>query len=869
MNLGPLSRLTLRILMDIGCICVAFLFTTGIGLNPGQDWMSSILSHDSYLGVFVGLWCIITFDQRLYVSRRGESLSAILFSVVRTYIIVLILGGFILALYNGAGYSREFFVIFAISTLVIFLASIIVARPWVLRIRRRYNSCRVLFVGADEHALRLAHTFQEDINHNYHIVGFLDANPVPSSAMEQYGISYLGAIEEINRYLVDNMVDVVYVALPLGQHYEEVERIARLCETIGVTVRLAGDIFPMPMESTDISSIGDIPLISMMTRPNYLSNFHFERLLEIGTSLLLLIALSPLFAVVAVLMKLESAGPIFQSQRHPWNKGSQIDGLSFRLTQWAKEGEPLAESTKPTRMARVLLSCGLEELPQLINVLLGKGSYTGNSTTHEGSKSIEKNKKPASSSGKPKQYMPTILLALLDAMCILSAYLIAIRTTSLSPVLANLHLIGYLPFFAVLLLAWYAAAVEYRLWRWRTVEPILSEAFALLKAMGNAAIVCGFLIAVLIPSVQSMRNFLTLFCILSFVFVLIFRFAARFASRVIYRAGYRIRKVVIIGANERTEQLLGAIGNEARFGYNVAGIVESDPTRVDRARDYATPYLGEIDKLEEVLLQHSIHEVFITLPVRSQFDTIEQVIEVCQRAGISTHMVGNLLPLDIAKSRTVFIGDISLISLSSRSEVYSWLAIKRIIDFLASTLLIIAFSPLFLVIATFIKLESKGSIFFVQDRIGQSHRNFKMIKFRSMVPNAEELKSELMHLNEADGPTFKIANDPRITALGNFLRKYSLDELPQLFNVWMGEMSLVGPRPLMPHEVEKFKWYERRRLSVTPGMTGLWQVSGRNNVNFREWVEMDLEYIDTWSFWQDIVILSKTFGAVISGRGAN
>jgi lipopolysaccharide/colanic/teichoic acid biosynthesis glycosyltransferase len=201
-------------------------------------------------------------------------------------------------------------------------------------------------------------------------------------------------------------------------------------------------------------------------------------------------------------------------------------------------------------------------------------------------------------------------------------------------------------------------------------------------------------------------------------------------------------------------------------------------------------------------------------------------------------------------------------------ETYAWLAIKRRVDFLASTVLLIAFSPLFVVLAILIKRDSKGPVFFVQDRIGQNHRPFKMVKFRSMVSNAEDLKKSLMHLNEADGPVFKIRSDPRVTPLGRFLRKYSLDELPQLFNVWLGHMSLVGPRPLMPHEVDKFEWFERRRLSVKPGMTGSWQVSGRCDIPFKEWVEMDLAYIDSWSFGVDLRILLKTFKAVFSGRGA-
>ena len=172
-----------------------------------------------------------------------------------------------------------------------------------------------------------------------------------------------------------------------------------------------------------------------------------------------------------------------------------------------------------------------------------------------------------------------------------------------------------------------------------------------------------------------------------------------------------------------------------------------------------------------------------------------------------------------------------------------------------------------LTIAILVKLDG-GPVFFAQERVGQNQRRFKMLKFRSMVVEAEALRADLEERNEADGPVFKIRDDPRITRVGKFIRKYSLDEFPQLINVWMGQMSLVGPRPPIPSEVEQYSWDQRRRLSVKPGMTGLWQVSGRSDVAFKDWVELDLVYIDTWSLFQDAFILLRTFRAVVQGRGA-
>jgi exopolysaccharide biosynthesis polyprenyl glycosylphosphotransferase len=195
---------------------------------------------------------------------------------------------------------------------------------------------------------------------------------------------------------------------------------------------------------------------------------------------------------------------------------------------------------------------------------------------------------------------------------------------------------------------------------------------------------------------------------------------------------------------------------------------------------------------------------------------------------------------------------------------------KGIIDFAGSLAMILALSPVMILAAIAVRLSSQGPIFFRQQRAGLNGRPFTMLKFRSMVTNAEQLKQELAALNEMSGPVFKVTNDPRVTKVGRFLRKWSIDELPQLFNVLRGEMSLVGPRPLPLDEVARFDdLAHRRRLSVRPGLTCIWQVRGRNNVSdFKEWVRLDLEYIDNWSLWLDIKILLMTIPAVVTGAGA-
>ena len=287
--------------------------------------------------------------------------------------------------------------------------------------------------------------------------------------------------------------------------------------------------------------------------------------------------------------------------------------------------------------------------------------------------------------------------------------------------------------------------------------------------------------------------------------------------------------------------------------------------------------VGEMDlnktstgELVGFLHEHCVNNVVFSAR-RTVFGRIEEAIQACELEGVEAWLVADFF--QTRNSQTMlddFCGRPVLV-FQSGPQMASWSGvIKQIIDAAGALFLLILFSPLMLAAAIILKLTSPGPVLFRQKRAGLNGRPFTMYKFRSMVTNAEQLKGELASLNEMSGPVFKVSNDPRVTKFGRVLRKYSLDEFPQLFNVLLGQMSLVGPRPLPVEEVNRFDdWAHRRRLSVKPGLTCLWQVGGRSEVrDFKEWVRLDLEYIDHWSLWLDIKILWRTIPVVLLGRGA-
>jgi exopolysaccharide biosynthesis polyprenyl glycosylphosphotransferase len=276
-----------------------------------------------------------------------------------------------------------------------------------------------------------------------------------------------------------------------------------------------------------------------------------------------------------------------------------------------------------------------------------------------------------------------------------------------------------------------------------------------------------------------------------------------------------------------------------------------------------------IGELAAVLAQEPVDEVFITLSQDKYGHLVETMVRLCEEQGILVRIQTALFELRSARWHVEELDGMPIVTIWSGPPDGWPLLAKRLIDMCGSAVLLLAMLPLFVLVAVLIKLDSPGPIFFRQERIGLNKRRFRLLKFRTMVEGAEKQQQILEHLNEADGPVFKIKDDPRITRIGKFLRRFSIDELPQLFNVLMGDMSLVGPRPLPVRDIERIDvpWH-KRRLSVKPGITCLWQINGRSNLGFDDWVRMDLEYIDTWSLGLDVKILVKTILAVLRGAGA-
>jgi len=460
-----------------------------------------------------------------------------------------------------------------------------------------------------------------------------------------------------------------------------------------------------------------------------------------------------------------------------------------------------------------------------------------------------------------------LLRAALDAVYTLVAYLMAIHLTRPPQVTFITSVSHNAGFYFVFLLFWCWVAIDRGLWEPGRNEDLGAYLFSMVRAVVGA-MAFGVFVTVPIANQVLKRDFLAVFSLGSMVSLVMFRMLAHGIAMVVHSRGYDPRSVLIVGANPRSAHLAEFLLANPHHGYRVNGFLEDDADRLQYMEALSVLHLGGFADLAAVSERHGIEEVHIALPVRSCYGLVYRLGRICEKRGIPVHFLADLFPLRIARSQLMYVEDIPLLSLSAIPEARGEQFLKRVFDWLVSTALLMALAPFFSMMAVVIKLDSRGPVFFRQERVGLNGRRFKMIKFRSMVQDAEARRKALEALNEADGPVFKIRRDPRITRIGAFIRKYSIDELPQLINVWFGQMTLVGPRPPIPAEVEQYTWDQRRRLSVKPGMTGLWQVSGRSDVGFEQWVGLDLAYIDNWSLWLDFKILLMTFRAVLAGRGA-
>lgn len=331
----------------------------------------------------------------------------------------------------------------------------------------------------------------------------------------------------------------------------------------------------------------------------------------------------------------------------------------------------------------------------------------------------------------------------------------------------------------------------------------------------------------------------------------LFRWLARnSASREQYR-----RRFILVGSSDETSGLQTELAAKLEEEVDI-------PAQMDLSK-------APVQRLVDLLHEHSVNGVLISAR-HTYFDQVEAAIRACELEGVEAWLVADFFRTQISRTSFDDFHGWPVLVFRSTPES-SWQGVlKKLLDFIGALVLLIIISVPLAIVALLVKFTSRGPVLFRQQRSGLNGRPFMIYKFRTMVSNAEQLKHELAAMNEMSGPVFKVTNDPRITPVGHFLRKFSIDEFPQLFNVLRGEMSMVGPRPLPVDEVKRFNdLAHRRRLSVKPGLTCLWQISGRNNVkDFKDWVRLDLEYIDNWSFWLDLKILWLTVPVVLTGAGA-
>jgi len=340
-----------------------------------------------------------------------------------------------------------------------------------------------------------------------------------------------------------------------------------------------------------------------------------------------------------------------------------------------------------------------------------------------------------------------------------------------------------------------------------------------------------------------------------------------FFLRYLRRKGFNFRNVIIVGTGKRAQKLMLELHMHRELGFRVVGIVDED-TQYHGKEIGGYKILGALKDLPDILRNHPVDQVIFVVP-RTWLSIIEEAVLYCETLGVTVSIAVDLFKTKFTQARDEnFIG-VPMISFESTSTKVGQLLFKRIMDLMIAGVGLLFLSPLFLLIAILTKVTSPGPVFFTQERCSVNGRRFKLYKFRTMIIGAEAKLEELKEFNEMKGPAFKMRNDPRVTFLGKILRKTSLDELPQLWNVLKGEMSLVGPRPPLPKEVEQYDHWQRRRLSMRPGITCLWQVRGRNKItDFNEWMRLDLEYIDNWSLAFDFRILFQTIPVVLFGIGA-
>jgi len=423
---------------------------------------------------------------------------------------------------------------------------------------------------------------------------------------------------------------------------------------------------------------------------------------------------------------------------------------------------------------------------------------------------------------------------------------------------------SYLPLLSSVVVIWLAAGYllgvyrprELRETRQALLDPTLQAVAGTVVLAAGLFFVKGFFISRLLV-----------------LFFVVLNWILQVAVRLAYiEWGPRLREwlgdtypILLGGTGDAASQLAAMIHSSPAGGLRLVGFVETSPA--ESAREIDGRPVWSVDDVPRLLREKVIDEVIFAVG-REELGRLEDLFLLCEEEGVRTRVQLQVFPHQASQVFVEHFGAVPLLTFSTTPENEVHLLLKRLLDLAGAALLLALLSPLLVLLAALVRLTSSGPVFYRQTRCGLGGRRFTLVKFRSMVADAEQRQAELAARNEADGPVFKMRNDPRVTPLGRAMRKLSLDELPQLWNVLKGDMSFVGPRPPLPHEVEKYERWQRRRLRMRPGLTCLWALEGRSELSFSRWMELDMAYIDNWSLWLDLKIFLKTIPRVLLGRGA-
>lgn len=422
----------------------------------------------------------------------------------------------------------------------------------------------------------------------------------------------------------------------------------------------------------------------------------------------------------------------------------------------------------------------------------------------------------------------------------------------------------YWPLVAETLVLWLAAASVMTVYGSYRTRGLRTELFRVAKAL--TAVAMGVAALGFAQKGDASRLLVGIYLALSLACLGVNRVAIRWIARSARRRGFNTRRYAVVGDGGPTARaIVRTMSAHPEWGYEFAGyVVDGEaPDALDRRK-----LLGDLDDLERLLKTAVLDEVIFAVP-GERLPAIAELVLVCEELGVSARVCMDLFAARIATRAVEDLDGIPLLALSTVPQDALALAAKRALDLAISFVALLVLSPLLAGVAIAIRLDSEGPVLFRQRRVGRNGREFTLLKFRSMYRDAEARLEVLKARNEATGPVFKMRDDPRVTRVGRFIRRTSIDEFPQFWNVLRGEMSVVGPRPPLPSEVQQYQRRHLRRLSVKPGITCTWQVSGRSGIGFDRWMELDLSYIDNWSLWRDFKILARTIPAVLSGRGAH